>query len=72
MAGNTPVKHGKRWRIRWIDAAGNRCSEVYDTYDDALYKVREHELEAQQIKRGLRVPLRRTRQNLQRPIRLLD
>lgn len=31
-------------------------SETYDTYEDAKFKLNEHLLEAEQIKRGSRLP----------------
>lgn len=49
-----PVRHGRGWRIRWIDAEGRRRSEVYDDNADAAFKLRQHQLEAEQVRRGLR------------------
>src|SRR5262245_5048451 len=49
-----PVKLRGKWRIRWADESGQRCSEVYDEYADAAFKLREHQLEVEQIRRGLR------------------
>lgn len=49
-----PVKHGDGWRIRWIDEQGRRRSETYDEYKDAVFKLREHEQEVEEIRRGLR------------------
>lgn len=50
-----PVKHYGRWRIRWIDADGRRQSEVYDKYRDAELALQRHEVEAEEIRRGLRL-----------------
>jgi hypothetical protein len=30
-----PTKHRNKWRIRWVDYAGRRQSEVYERYQDA-------------------------------------
>lgn len=49
-----PVKQLGKWRIRWMDADGRRCSEVYDEHADATFKLREHQLEGEQVRRGLR------------------
>lgn len=51
-----PVRHGRSWRIRWIDAEGRRQSEVHDDHADAVFKLRQHQLEAEQVRRGLRAP----------------
>ena len=49
-----PVKHYGKWRIRWIDAKGERCSATIDDYKTAAFLLRRHETEAEEIKRGLR------------------
>ncbi|HWZ88539.1 MAG TPA: tyrosine-type recombinase/integrase [Polyangiaceae bacterium] len=49
-----PVKHYGKWRIRWTDETGLRKSEVLDDYRTALLKLREHEVQAEQIRQGLR------------------
>jgi integrase len=51
-----PVRYGRRWRIRWTDADGRRRSEVYDDHADAAFKLRQHQLEVEQVRRGLRAP----------------
>lgn len=51
---SSPVKHYGRWRIRWIDAEGKRCSEVYIKHRDAELALQRHEVEAEEIRRGLR------------------
>lgn len=51
-----PVKHGKAWRIRWIDETGKRQSECYATYRDAEYALKKFETEVEEIKKGLRLP----------------
>ena len=53
-----PEKRGKKWRIRWVDASGARCSETHDTHEDATYALQRHELEAKDIRRGLKAPRR--------------
>ncbi|MFC1611269.1 tyrosine-type recombinase/integrase [Myxococcota bacterium] len=49
-----PVRFRDKWRIRWFDARNKRQSEIYDTHDDALFALRRHEVETQEIRRGLR------------------
>ncbi len=49
-----PVKHYRRWRIRWTDHDGKRCSEVYTKHRDAELALQRHEVEAEEIRRGLR------------------
>jgi integrase len=51
-----PVKHYGRWRIRWTDETGTRRSEVHDTYQDALLRLRQHQARVQEVRRGLRSP----------------
>jgi len=51
-----PIRHGKNWRIRWIDENGKRKSEVYSKKEDAVFKLREHEHHAEQVRRRLRSP----------------
>jgi integrase len=55
---NRPVLHRGKWRVRWRDHAGQRRSEVYEREEDALLAVQRHQLEVEEIKRGLRPPLR--------------
>jgi len=51
-----PTRLRDKWRIRWIDENGKRRSEVYGSYEDAEFKLKQHEVEVQQVKRGLRPP----------------
>lgn len=51
---SSPVKHYDKWRIRWFDADGHRQSEVYIKHRDAELALQRHELEAEEIRRGLR------------------
>lgn len=51
-----PVKQLGKWRIRWVDAEGKRHSEVLDDHADAAFKLRQHQLEIEQVRRGLRSP----------------
>jgi integrase len=49
-----PIRHGQNWRIRWLDADSKRRSEVYRTYKQAQHALHLHEVEAEEIRRGLR------------------
>jgi hypothetical protein len=49
-----PTKHYGKWRIRWVDEHRCRQSETFDTRDEAVFAQQKHELEAKEIKRGLR------------------
>ena len=51
-----PVRHGKKWRVRWTDHNGKRHSEVYDTRADALFKLNEHRHHVGEVERNLRLP----------------
>jgi integrase len=51
-----PVKHGKSWRIRWIDEVGIRRSECFITYRDAEYALKKIETEVEEIRKGIRLP----------------
>jgi len=55
MAGH-PHRHGTVWRIRWTDANGVRRSEVCAEKRDATLRLAQHQLEAAEIRRGLRAP----------------
>ena len=52
-----PVKHYGRWRIRWTDAIGKRRSETLDNYRDAELALHRQQLEAEEIRRGIRTPV---------------
>jgi len=52
----SPTKHGDKWRIRWTDENRQRRSEVYSTPDDAAFALRRHQLEVEEVRRGLRRP----------------
>jgi hypothetical protein len=52
-----PIRHRGKWRIRWLDENGARRSEVYDDYKDAAFKLRQHQQEVEEIRRGLRAPI---------------
>jgi len=54
-----PTNHRDKWRIRWIDHAGKRQSEVYDRYKDAEQALRRHQIEVHEIRCGERVPVAR-------------
>lgn len=49
-----PVKHGKKYRIRYFDENGKRRSSVYPTYKDAERALRLKQTHVDQIKQGLR------------------
>ena len=49
-----PVRHYGKWRIRWVDAEGKRRSAVHDTYREAEHDLRRREVEAEEIRRGIR------------------
>lgn len=49
-----PVKFRDKWRIRWMDANGDRKSAVYDTFKEASFQLAKREAEAEEIRRGLR------------------
>jgi integrase len=49
-----PREHRDQWRIRWFDERGERQSEDYADYKDAEFKLAQHRLEVEEIKRGLR------------------
>ncbi|HMI85973.1 MAG TPA: tyrosine-type recombinase/integrase [Polyangiaceae bacterium] len=49
-----PVKHYDTWRIRWIDADGRRQSATFDEYREAERVLRAHQVEADEIRRGVR------------------
>ena len=49
-----PTKHRDKWRIRWVDHAGKRQSEVYERYQDAELALCRHQLEALEVRRGER------------------
>jgi integrase len=52
----SPIKHRDKWRIRWVDATGKRCSAVYAAYVEAAHELRQREVEAEEVRRGLRLP----------------
>jgi len=49
-----PIKHYDMWRIRPLDADGKRHSETFATFPEAQRRLRQLELEAQEIKEGRR------------------
>lgn len=53
MAGS--ISHYGKWRIRWFDFEGNRRSEVYASKADADFALRRHQVEVEEIRRGLRL-----------------
>jgi len=51
-----PTKHYGQWRIRWTDEAGQRRSEVHEDHKQAAHALRQHEVEVEERRRGLRPP----------------
>ena len=49
-----PSKHGDKWRIRWLDERGERQSAVHDDYKVAQTELRRHQVEVEEIQRGIR------------------
>jgi integrase len=47
-------RHGSRWRVRWTDECGRRCSEVYASKRDAQLVLKRRELEVREVKEGWR------------------
>lgn len=52
-----PIKQRGKWRIRWIDAAGARRSEVYEKLKDADRGLRAYEREAEEVRLGISKPI---------------
>jgi hypothetical protein len=52
-----PIRHRGKWRIRWTDHNGRRQSEVFDDYRDAAFRLRAHEHDVEEIRRGLKLGL---------------
>ena len=61
-----PVKHRAKWRIRWIDEHEKRHSAVFDDYKRAQIELSRHQVEVEEIKRGIRnaAPPEKTVDNL--------
>lgn len=61
-----PVRHRGKWRIRWIDRQGKRRSEVYTSHKEAEHMLRVRQVEAEEIRSGIRPtpPLPRTLDSL--------
>ncbi|MBI4817861.1 MAG: tyrosine-type recombinase/integrase [Deltaproteobacteria bacterium] len=53
---NTPMKRGKRWRIRWVDETGVRHSNTFETYRQAEDELRTRLVEVRERAKGLRAP----------------
>lgn len=47
-----PTRCGDRWRIRWIDHTGKRCSALFDGFDEAETELAERQSAARAIRRG--------------------
>lgn len=49
-----PIKHGEKWRIRYVDEAGRRRSEVFDDYRRAQTELSRRHVEVDELRRGVR------------------
>lgn len=49
-----PTRHKDRWRIRWIDHAGKRCSALLDSFEQAESELAQRQTDARAIRRGMR------------------
>jgi hypothetical protein len=49
-----PLRHRDEWRIRWLDEHGKRQSAVFDDYKRAQTELSRHQVEVEEIKRGIR------------------
>jgi hypothetical protein len=49
-----PVKHGDKWRIRWLDEHEKRQSAVFDDYKRAQTELSRRQVQVEEIKRGVR------------------
>ena len=49
-----PQKRGKRYRIRWYDYTGKRCTKTFDTYRSAERALTKLQAESQEIQTGIR------------------
>lgn len=49
-----PTRFRDRWRIRWFDHNGKRCSAVFETHEEADRALRARQVEVDEIRRGLR------------------
>jgi integrase len=52
-----PVHFRDRWRIRWLDEHGKRCSDVFPDFREAEFQLRLRQAQVEEIKRGLRAPV---------------
>ena len=52
----TPTKFRGKWRIRWFDHEGKRCSAVFDDHTEAVRELRRKQVEADEVKAGRRAP----------------
>lgn len=51
-----PVRCRDRWRIRWTDHEGKRCSDVFRSYEEADRALRARQTETDDVRRGKRAP----------------
>jgi len=49
-----PTRHYDHWRIRWVDELGVRKSETYLEHKEAVFELKQRELETEERRRGLR------------------
>lgn len=57
----SPVKCGDKWRIRWKNSGGVRCSAVYEKRREAVHALRKRQAEAEEERRGERDPAAKSR-----------
>jgi integrase len=51
-----PVKLRDKWRIRWVDHTGKRCSAVFDSYVEAERELRARQVEVDEVRAKRRPP----------------
>lgn len=49
-----PIRHYGKWRIRWLNEAGERSSAVFDTFSEAKHRLSEYQVRAEEVRRGIR------------------
>lgn len=57
-----PYKFRNKWRIQWTDERGTRKSQLFKDYKDAEFSLQRHQVQTEEIRRGLRslAPINRT------------
>jgi len=52
----TPEQFRNKWRIRWTNEFGKRCSAIFKNYSEAEFILRKKQIEVEEIRLGLRKP----------------